>query len=106
MPRILLWFLFVLLFSENLVVVHNRPGWIDGNRFLQSLGHAQAVGLRCRFEVAVDAIAQVIIDVIQRIGRNFLDLDWFLLVAASGATGVEMPTVVLRYPDRRQSQSD
>ena len=30
MARILLRLLLVLLFSENLVVVHNRPGWIDG----------------------------------------------------------------------------
>jgi hypothetical protein len=35
---ILLWFLFVLLFSEDLVVIHNRPGWINFDRFLQALG--------------------------------------------------------------------
>jgi hypothetical protein len=52
---VLLWFLFVLLFSENLVVVHNRRGWVDFDCFLETLGHAHTVRLRRRLEVAIDA---------------------------------------------------
>jgi hypothetical protein len=71
-----------MFFLEDLVVIHDCPGWIDGDCFLQPLGHAHAVRLRRRLEVAIDAVSGEVVKIIQWVGRNLLDFNGFLLVVS------------------------